>query len=372
MNDLSYMQEALRLAAEGRGRVSPNPLVGAVIVKDGEIVGRGFHRYTSFKHAEVNAIEDAGDRAKGATLYLNLEPCCHYGRTSPCTDAVLRSGVRRVVAAMADPNPKVAGHGFQILKDAGIEVDVGLCEAEARHLNEKFIKFISTHRPFVHLKVAMTLDGKIATRTGRSRWITGEAARECSQLLRAEYDAILVGVGTVLVDDPELTVRLPKAMELDRHRPLVRIVLDGRLRTPLNSRILNTSSAGPVIIFANNESASIQSRVEEYRMKESEIIFTPGSNGRVSLIELLEELGRRQITSLIVEGGAEVSGQFLAARLIDKVTFFIAPKLVGGIGAVPAVGGNGFETLEEALELDDLTVEKRGRDVEITGYPKLS
>jgi diaminohydroxyphosphoribosylaminopyrimidine deaminase / 5-amino-6-(5-phosphoribosylamino)uracil reductase len=381
MTDLDYMKEALRLAAEGRGQVSPNPLVGAVVVKEGRIIGRGLHRYAELKHAEVNALEEADEEARGATLYLNLEPCCHHGRTPPCTDAVLRSGVSRVVAAMADPNPQVAGHGFEILRSAGIEIDVGLCEREARRLNEKFIKFITSGRPFVHLKVAMTLDGKIATRSGRSRWITGEVSRERSHMLRSEYDAILVGVGTVITDDPELTAR-PSMKEDEkkdqRHRPLLRVVLDGRLRTPLDSRLLAAREAGPVLIFADEESAVaeqddrtvFQNRLSEYKRLGAEVIFSSSAMGRVSLELLLDELGSRKASSLIVEGGSDVSGQFLNSRLIDKVTFFIAPKLIGGRQAVPAIGGEGFETLEQAIELEEVSVAGSGRDIEITGYPK--
>jgi diaminohydroxyphosphoribosylaminopyrimidine deaminase / 5-amino-6-(5-phosphoribosylamino)uracil reductase len=378
MDDLVYMQEALQLAAEGRGQVSPNPMVGAVVVKDGRVIGRGYHRYNAFKHGEILALEEAGKEAEGATLYVNLEPCCHYGRTPPCTGTVIESRVGRVVAAMADPNQKVSGNGFKLLRDAGIKVDVGLCEDDARRLNEKFIKYISTKRPFVLLKVAMTLDGKIATRTGRSRWITGEQSREASQLLRAEYDAILVGVGTVLADDPELTVRLPEDKARERHRPLVRVVLDGRLRTPVDARILAGADRVPVLIFADEETAGIEhggkkklaERLEKYGKQGAEVIFTAGVDGRVSIGSLLDELGSRQLSSLIVEGGAQVSGQFLAAGLIDKATFFIAPKLLGGLKAVPAIGGEGFDSLERAMELEELSITPRDRDIEITGYPK--
>ncbi|MEW6736830.1 MAG: bifunctional diaminohydroxyphosphoribosylaminopyrimidine deaminase/5-amino-6-(5-phosphoribosylamino)uracil reductase RibD [Acidobacteriota bacterium] len=376
MSDLEYMQEALRLAAQGCGQVSPNPLVGSVIVKAGRVIGRGLHRYTAYRHAEVCALSEAGRDARGATLYVNLEPCCHHGRTPPCTDLVIESGISRVVAAMQDPNPLVGGKGFTRLREAGIEVDVGLCEAEARRLNEKFITYITTRRPFVHMKIAMTLDGKIATRERHSRWITGEASRLASQQLRAEYDAILVGVGTVLTDDPKLTLRI----EQERHRPLLRVVLDGRLRTPLNAQLFIGAPMQPVLIFADEESASIahggaamlRVRLQEYEARGVEVIFLPGIKGCLSLPQVLEELGRRQVTSLIVEGGAQVNGLFLAERLINKVTCFIAPKLVGGNTAVPAIGGSGFETLAQAIELQDLTIVRRGEDIEITGYPKAS
>lgn len=371
MTDLEYMQRALDLAAVGRGRVSPNPMVGALVVKDGEIVGRGSHIYAELKHAEVIALEEAGERARGATLYLNLEPCSHHGRTPPCAEAVVRSGVSRVVVAMEDPNPLVSGRGLALLKEAGIEVAVGLCETEARRLNEIFITYVTRRRPFVLLKIATTLDGKIATRTWNSRWITGEEARQASQLLRVEYDAILVGVGTVIADDPELTVRIKH----HRHRPLARVVLDGRLRTPLHCRLVSTARAYPLIIFADEAEARayhglrFTQQVEKMRQCGAEVVFTDAQAGRVNLGAMLTELGKRQIASVIVEGGGEVSGQFLTAGLIDKVTFFIAPKLVGGRAAVPAIAGEGFEYLAQAVELAELTVKQHGRDIEVTGYP---
>lgn len=376
MNDLDYIKQVLKLAAKGRGQVSPNPMVGALVVKSGVVVGRGYHCYETADHAEVNALREAGSLAKGATLYLNLEPCCHHGRTPPCTDAILRSGIHRVVASMTDPNPLVAGRGFHTLEINGVEVEVGLCEKEAQQLNEKFITYITQRRPFVLLKTAMTLDGKIATRTGNSRWITSEASRLVSQQLRAEYDGILVGAQTIITDDPELTIRI----ENKRHRALFRIVIDGSLSISPEAKILKTTSKSPVLIFADEKAASIKhggilalhDRVREYEAKGAQVLLDAGIDGEVSLSGLLNELGRRQITSLIVEGGANVSGQFLTYKLFDKASFFIAPKLVGGKAAISAIGGAGFGLLDEAIELENLEITRHDQDIEITGYPKLN
>lgn len=363
------MKEALRLASLGRGQVSPNPMVGAVIVKDGQIVGSGYHRYELFKHAEICALEEAGERAKGATVYVSLEPCCHYGRTPPCTEALIHAGVRRVIAAIKDPNPKVAGRGLEAVRSAGIEVEFGLCEEEARKLNEKFIKFILTNRPFVHLKVAASLDGKTATRTGDSKWITGEQARYASQKLRYEYDAILVGVGTVLADNPELTMRLEKL----RHKPLKRVVLDRRLRTPADAKLI--SNEAPTTIFASLPAATafhtetgLKKKLHLLSNKGVEVVFDSGEY--VSLGFVLDELACRQVTSLIVEGGSDTAGRFLAEKLVDKVSFFIAPKLIGGRAATPAIGGEGFASLSQSLELDRIEILRHGQDIELTGYPK--
>lgn len=372
--DLKFMQEALKLAAQGRGCVSPNPLVGAVVVKGDMILGRGFHLYAHQKHAEIGALDEAETLTEGATLYVNLEPCCHYGRTGPCTEAVIDSGVRRVVAAMTDPNPRVAGKGFEILRAAGIEVEVGLCEAEARKLNEKFIHYIAQERPFVHLKTAMTLDGKIATHTGHSQWITGEEARNASHRLRNEYDAILVGVGTVKADDPQLTSRIKTKRK--RHRNLMRVVLDGHLTIPEDAKLFEDAQENPFLIFADEQAAllkhgaeGLDDKIKAFAEAGAQVILLPGENGRINLANMLDELGKRQLCSLIVEGGPDVSGQFLTSGLIDKVTFFIAPKLVGGKNALAAVGGEGFAQLDQALNLTDITITRHGEDIEITGYP---
>jgi diaminohydroxyphosphoribosylaminopyrimidine deaminase / 5-amino-6-(5-phosphoribosylamino)uracil reductase len=384
MTDLEYIQLALQFAAQGAALVTPNPLVGSVIVKDGEIVGRGYHRYDDLKHAEVWALEEAGGRARGSTVYVNLEPCSHQGpgkRTPPCISALIEAGAKRVVASMVDPNPHVNGRGFELLREAGIEVAVGLMEREARRLNEKYVKFITTGLPFVHLKMALSLDGRIATRTGESKWITGEEARATSQMLRHEYDAILVGVGTVLADDPALTDRT----QLPRRRPLVRVLLDSKLRVPFESQLIMSADQWPLIVFTTDvqevdEQAfpdgptdrSISRMVEQWTLEnyEAEVVAVASWNERPDLQAVLAELGRRQLTSLLVEGGAEVAASFIEQRLVDKVTFFIAPKIIGGRDALSGIGGSGIAELHDALELEEVEVVRRGDDWEFTGYPK--
>jgi diaminohydroxyphosphoribosylaminopyrimidine deaminase / 5-amino-6-(5-phosphoribosylamino)uracil reductase len=370
MTDLEYIQLALQLAAQGAALVSPNPLVGSVVVKDGEIVGRGYHRYDDLKHAEVWALEEAGGRARGSTVYVNLEPCSHQGpgkRTPPCIRALIEAGVKRVVASMVDPNPNVNGRGFELLREAGIEVVVGLMEREARRLNEKYVKFITTGLPFVHLKMAASLDGRIATRTGESKWITGEVARAASQRLRHEYDAILVGIGTVLADDPALTDRTREP----RRRYLVRVLLDSKLRVPFESQLVMSADRWPLIVFTMepvvDERAFPDPALVNYG---AEVVTVASRSGRPDLKAVLAELGRRQLTSLLVEGGAEVAASFIEQRLVDKVTFFIAPKIIGGRDALSGIGGSGIAKLNDALELEGGEVVRWGDDWEFTGYPK--
>jgi diaminohydroxyphosphoribosylaminopyrimidine deaminase / 5-amino-6-(5-phosphoribosylamino)uracil reductase len=382
MTDLEYIQLALQLAAQGAALVTPNPLVGSVVVKDGEVIGRGYHRYDDLKHAEVWALEEASRRARGSTVYVNLEPCSHQGsgkRTPPCVRALIEAGVKRVVASMVDPNPSVNGRGFDLLREAGIEVAVGLMELEARRLNEKYIKFITTGLPFVHLKMAVSLDGRIATRTGESKWITGGEARAASQMLRHEYDAILVGVSTVLTDDPALTDRTQRP----RRRPLIRVLLDSKLRVPFASRLVMSADQWPLVVFTTDPEVDAQALPEtadpiishfaEHMTLENygaEVVTVASHNGRPDLKAVLAELGRRQVTSLLVEGGAEIAASFVEQRLVDKVTFFIAPKIIGGRAAPSGIGGSGIAKLDDALELEGVEVVRRGDDWEFTGYPK--
>lgn len=368
MSDQDYIKLTLQFAAQGAGLVSPNPLVGCVVVKDGQIIGRGYHRYNELKHAEAWALEEAGQRTRGATVYVNLEPCAHQGegkRTPPCAKALIGAGVKRVVVSMVDPNPRVNGRGFEQLREAGIEVVTGLLEREARRLNEKYVKFVTTGVPFVLMKTACSLDGRIATRTGDSKWITGEAARAVSQTLRHEYDAILVGIGTVLADDPLLTDRTGKR----RRRPLTRVVLDANLRMPLGSRLVKTAREFPLIIFTGQGMASTARR-EELEALGVRVIALESDSVRLDLAQALKALAAAQLTSLIVEGGATVAGSFVEQRLVDKATFFIAPKIIGGHEAKPAIGGTGSEFLSDALKLEDAAIERQGEDLEITGYPK--
>lgn len=360
--DKHYMQLALELAAKARGRTSPNPMVGAVIVKNGEIVGKGFHAKAGSAHAEIVALAEAGERARDATIYVTLEPCCHYGKTGPCTDALIKAGVKKVVVAMTDPNPLVAGKGIAKLKNAGIEVSCCIMEQEAQRLNEVFIKYITTRRPFVVLKAATSLDGKIATSTGESKWITGEHAREYGHRLRDSYDAILVGVNTVISDDPSLTARLPEG----RGKDPIRIILDSTARTPTAAKVLTQLTAAHTII-ATTEAAPAERRAS-LMAAGAEVIVVPGDSTKVDLIKLMEILGEKQITSVLIEGGGMVNGSALRAGIVDKVAWFMATKIIGGDEAPGPVRGTGIEHLKDATQLLDISIEKLDQDILITGY----
>ncbi|MBA3806678.1 MAG: bifunctional diaminohydroxyphosphoribosylaminopyrimidine deaminase/5-amino-6-(5-phosphoribosylamino)uracil reductase RibD [Acidobacteria bacterium] len=355
------MHRALQLAARGAGQVSPSPLVGCVIADAvGEKVGEGFYLYERIKHAETLALEEAGTKAEGATAYVSLEPHAHHGRTPPCTDALIRAGVKRVVAPIEDPNPKVSGKGFAHLRAAGLRVEMGLLAQEAARLNEKYIHFMRHARPFIHLKLASSLDGRIATRTGDSRWITGEHSRARVHELRHEYDAILVGSGTAINDNPLLTDRSGKPRRL----PLTRVLLDPRLRLSTDSKLALTARDAPVLVFTS-ESADA-SAVEALERRGIEVLR--GRDGR-NLNKMLTQLGQRSIQSVLVEGGARVAGAFLDAGLVDKVSFFIAPLIIGGCDAASAVGGSGAEKIAAAIRLSDVEFKQHGPDIEVTGYP---
>lgn len=358
--DERFMREALRIARNAEGRTSPNPLVGAVIVRDGTIIAEGWHRAAGTPHAEVHALSMAGDLARGATLYVTLEPCAHVGRTGPCAVAVRDAGIQRVVAAMGDPNPKVAGKGFRILQEAGIDVTVGICEAEARNLNEVFLHWIETGRPFVTMKFAMTLDGKIATKTGDSQWISGASSRHFVHELRDRNDAILCGIGTVLADDPSLTTRLPDR----KGKNPVRVIVDSQARTPLTSHVVTDGCARTLL--AVTEAAS-KERVQQLETAGVEVLRC-GAGSKVDLTYLMEGLGRRDITSVLVEGGGTVNFSLLEAGLVQKVMAFVGPKLVGGWEAKTPVEGDGFARLADAVNLGRLTAETIGDDVVLTGY----
>ncbi|MCR5757980.1 MAG: bifunctional diaminohydroxyphosphoribosylaminopyrimidine deaminase/5-amino-6-(5-phosphoribosylamino)uracil reductase RibD [Selenomonas sp.] len=362
LQDEDFMQVALNLARNATGRTSPNPLVGAVIVREGRIVGAGWHRKAGTPHAEIHALNMAGDLAQGATLYVTLEPCSHHGRTGPCAEAVVKAGIKRCVIAMGDPNPKVAGKGIAILEQAGIAVRCGVLEAEARQLNEVFLKWICTQKPFVVLKTAMSLDGKIATATGKSQWITGEAARQKGHEFRDIYDSILVGIGTVLADDPSLTTRLPQG----RGKNPLRIVVDSQGRTPLTAKVLTDGQAKTIIAVA---AAAPAQRVKALQEAGAEVLVA-GKGDKVDLTLLMEMLGEREISSVYVEGGGTVNFSLLQAGLVDKVHAFIAPKLLGGRQALTPVEGEGFAELQDAVPLERLTTEPIGEDILLTGYVK--
>jgi diaminohydroxyphosphoribosylaminopyrimidine deaminase/5-amino-6-(5-phosphoribosylamino)uracil reductase len=358
-SDESWMRRALELAERGRGYVEPNPLVGAVVVRDGRLVGEGWHQRYGQAHAEVNALAAAGEAARGATLYVTLEPCCHHGKTPPCADAVLRAGVRRVVMAMPDPFPAVAGKGMEALREAGVAVEVGVCEREARRLNAPYLKLLTAGRPYVHAKWAMTLDGKIATRSGDSRWISNEESRRRVHELRGRMDAILVGIGTALADDPQLTARPPGP------RTAVRVVLDSKGRLPPAGRLASSARQTPVLVAT---AAAAPENIAELRECGCEVLGLPGGDGRVDVSALLAEMGRRRYTNVLVEGGAEVLGSFRDAGAIDEVHVFIAPRLAGGAEARTPMGGRGVERIAEALRLAEWRFEDVAGDLYVRGW----
>jgi diaminohydroxyphosphoribosylaminopyrimidine deaminase/5-amino-6-(5-phosphoribosylamino)uracil reductase len=351
-----WMRHALARAAAGRGYVEPNPMVGAVVLDAaGQLVGDGYHQTFGGPHAEVFALAAAGDRARGGTLVVTLEPCCHHGKTPPCTDAVLKAGVARVVVAMADPFPKVAGGGVARLRAAGVAVDVGLCEAEARELNAPYLKLLRTGRPWVHVKWAMSLDGKIATRAGESKWISGAESRQRVHELRGRMDAVLVGRGTVVADDPLLTARPPGA------RVAARVVVSASGGLPERCQLRATARDIPVIVYTANAA-----RLSGWAADGVEVVSFGG--GGMAFDTVLADLGRRRFTNVLVEGGAGLLGSVLDANAADECHVFVAPKLIGGAAAPGPVGGSGAAHMADVLELERVTVERCGRDGYIHGF----
>ncbi|HWF05455.1 MAG TPA: bifunctional diaminohydroxyphosphoribosylaminopyrimidine deaminase/5-amino-6-(5-phosphoribosylamino)uracil reductase RibD [Candidatus Angelobacter sp.] len=373
--DELFMRQALELARRGAGLTSPGARVGAVIVdSEGNLAGSGFYTFNGIRHAEILALEQAGSRARGGTIYLTLEPHCHQGRTPPCTDALIAAGIARVVAAMDDPNPKVAGKGFAQLRAAGIKVETGLLESEARHINEAFARYILAQLPLVTLKSGMTLDGKIAGPQGGSvnapvaadRWITSKESRAHAQSLRHESDAILVGAGTIVADDPLLTDRTG----LPRRRPLLRVVLDSRLRCPLESRLVETAK-DDVLIFCSFAEEKKRRALEARGVRVEQIPLRSNSvsnDGRPDLGLIVARLGALEITSLLIEGGALVNWAALAADVVDKVFLYYAPKILAGSGSVPFAGGEGFHRLSEAAQIKDIALHRFAGDFAVEGY----
>ena len=360
----AHMKLALRLAAKGAGWVSPNPMVGAVLVQEGRVVGRGFHRRAGAAHAEVAALEQAGAAARGADLYVTLEPCNHQGRTPPCTEAILAAGVARVIIATPDPNPQVAGAGAQLLQSRGVTVEVGLLAEEARSLNQAWFHWLESGRPWVIAKAACSLDGKIATAGGQSQWLTGEPARAFGHRLRHQVDAILVGIETVLNDDPQLTTRLPR-----RAKDPVRIVLDSTLRIPLASRVLHLESPAPTWVACT--AVAPAQKIRALKELGAEVLVFRGQSrdsGRVPLSDLMRLLGQQQVQSLLVEGGAEVLGGFFDQRLVNQFYFFFAPKILGGRSAPGVLGGEGIVQLQDAPQARELVIRRLGADLLIKGY----
>lgn len=352
--DRWHLRRALELAAQGQGAVEPNPMVGCVVARGAEIIAEGWHRRFGGPHAEIEALAMAGDRAAGATLYVTLEPCCHYGKTPPCTKAVIAAGIQRVVAAMRDPFPAVAGQGAQELRAAGIEVELGVLEDEARWLNAPYLKLMDSGKPWIIAKWAMTLDGKIATRGGESRWISGDASRGVVHQLRGRMDAILVGSGTALADDPLLSARPPGA------RRAARIVFDSQARLPVTSQLAQTARETPTII-----AAAATAPAEKLRRLEAagcEVLSLAGENHAARLSELLAELGRRRMTNVLVEGGGRLLGLLVDSEQMDEAHVFIAPRVIGGAAAPSPVAGDGIERLAAALSLDRPQWQALGQD----------
>ena len=358
--DIVYMNRAIELADRGRGRVNPNPLVGAVLVKDGRIIGEGWHERYGGWHAERNAFGHCQENPAGATLYVTLEPCCHYGKTPPCTEAVIEHGIARVVVGLVDPNPLVAGKGIQALRNAGIEVVTGVEEEKVREQNRVFLKFIAERMPWVVMKTAMTLDGKIAAHTGDSRWVTGEEARRRVQEMRRTYMGIMVGAGTVKADNPLLNCRLEGEV-----RQPVRIVVDSGAALGLDCRLVETAGEYRTVV-AHTRRASAE-KLQALQERGVETLPCPEKDGRVDLEALLRQLAERGIDSVLLEGGGALNESFLRAGLVDEVCAFIAPKLIGGEGAKTPVEGRGIARMNDAIAVRDVVVEKVGEDLLVRG-----
>lgn len=355
--DKRYMALAIKLAKKAEGRTSPNPLVGAVIVKGGRIIGKGYHKKCGLPHAEVYAIKAAGAKARGSTLYVTLEPCDHHGRTPPCTDAIIKSGIKRVVMAMKDPNPITDGRGIKKLKKHGIKTEAGILENEAKAINKPFIKFITKKLPYVRVKIAESIDGKIATKSGDSKWITGEESRRYVHGLRGRVDAVMVGSGTVLKDDPMLSCRIPGAKQ-----PL-RVIVDSSLRTPFTSKLFSTSGSHSVLI-ATTKKASFK-KAEIYARSGISLLFCKLKNNRVDLKDLLKKLSWLGITDLLVEGGGELAAGLVEDRLVDQFMFFISPKIIGGRDAKTSVEGIGVDRVADAVKLKNISIRMFADDIMI-------
>ncbi|MNI12882.1 Riboflavin biosynthesis protein RibD [compost metagenome] len=363
IQDETYMRLALQMAESAAGQTDINPVVGCVLVKDGRIIGMGAHLKRGLGHAEVNALRMAGDEALGATAYVTLEPCSHHGRTSPCSERLIEAGVKRVVVAAVDPNPQVSGRGLAKLREQGIEVEVGLLGDEATQLNEAFNKYIVTRLPFVTMKTASTLDGKLASKSGDSKWITGEASRAFVHTLRHRHQGILVGVDTIIADDPQLSTRLA----VPAVQP-VRLVADSQLRIPPGARVLQEQDRQRTILLASSQAPAERRAALEARGIE---VLTCGDGPQVDLLLAMRQLGEREIASILLEGGGRLNGAMLERQLIDKIVLLFAPKIIGGGAAAPTnISFAGYDKMNDALMLERMHVEQFGQDVCITGYPR--
>jgi diaminohydroxyphosphoribosylaminopyrimidine deaminase / 5-amino-6-(5-phosphoribosylamino)uracil reductase len=360
---MDYMAMALSLARLAQGQVSPNPAVGAVLVKNDSIIGQGYTQPPGSDHAEIVALKQAGEEARGATLYVTLEPCCHSGRTPPCTHSIIKAGVKEVYFSMIDPNPLVAGKGQAVLENAGIITHVGEGALESSRMNEAFIKYISTGLPFITVKFACSLDGRIATRTGDSKWITGEEARKQVQHIRYTSDAIMTGANTIILDDPHLTVRLAVKGGITRKQPL-RVIVDGLGRTPEKSQIFKEPGR-TLIALGKSLNPEIKQSLQRAG---AEVLEFPSSNGILDLEQILKFLAQKEITSVLVEAGGILTGSLFDSKLVDKVVAFIAPAIIGGESARPAVAGRGIEKLSDCFKLKNTRIDRVGEDIMISGY----
>jgi diaminohydroxyphosphoribosylaminopyrimidine deaminase/5-amino-6-(5-phosphoribosylamino)uracil reductase len=357
-----YMRQVLKLAKKGMGLTNPNPLVGAIIVKEGKIIAKGYHKAFGLAHAEVNAINNAKESLEGSTLYVNLEPCSHYGKTPPCAKAIIEAGVKNVVIAMIDPNPLVKWQGVKMLKNAGVDITLGVLENEAKKVNEIYIKYITQKEPFVIMKSAMTLDGKIATFSGNSKWISCEASRNYAHKLRNRVSAIMLGINTVLTDNPRLTTRLSKKDSKDP----IKVIIDSKGRLPIDSNVINSSSNAKVILATTN--MLNPEKEKQLSNKGVTIIKTDYNNNGVNLISLMSELYNLNIDSVLIEGGGNINASALSAGIVDKAIMFIAPKIVGGKSAKTPVEGEGVEFLDDAIRLNDISISQIGSDILVEGY----
>ncbi len=360
--DNKFMAIAIDLAKSSEGMTNPNPLVGAVVVRLGRIVGRGYHKKCGLPHAEVNAIKSAGAKAKGATLYVTLEPCDHYGRTPPCTDAIIKSGIKRVVIGMRDPNPITDGRGIKKLRKHGIAIRLGVLKNEAAAINKPFIKFVTRKMPLVRVKLAESIDGKIATKSGDSKWISSDESRRRVQILRSRVDAVMVGVNTVLKDDPSLLCKIPGLKQ-----PF-RVIVDSQLKVSLSAKIFTTSDKHSVIL-ATTKSASFK-KAEQFAKNGISVLFCKARSGRVDLKDLLKKLAWLNIIDILVEGGGELTAGLIESRLVDQLIFFISPKIIGGRDAKTSVEGEGVNKVKDAIQLKNVTVKMCGDDILVEAEPK--
>jgi len=359
VSEEKWMKLAISLARRGEGKVSPNPVVGAVLIKNGNLIGKGYHRYFGGPHAEIEAIKDAGEKVRGSTLFVTLEPCCHFGKTPPCTKAIIKAGIKKVVVATLDPNPLNNGRGVEILRKAGIDVKVGVCEKEARKINEFFFKFIREKIPYVILKAAASLDGKIATYKGESKWITGERSRKLGKKLRSKVDAILVGINTVIKDNPQL-------LPLKNRKRFFRVILDTKLRIPPGAKVLEEQLHYPTFIFTSSKAN--REKIRSLKEKNVKVRVLEDCEDRVNLKKVLRELGKEGIASLLVEGGGEVIASFIEENLADRIFLFLSPLLIGGRKAPTWIEGKGFESLKCVPRIKIEKIQKVDEDILIQGY----